>query len=60
VCSQELDLIIFVGLFQLDILCDSIRKKSVTVRVARPWHRLPRDVVVASLLVTSKAGLGGL
>jgi len=55
-----LDLIIFVGLFQLDILCDSIRKKSVTVRVARPWHRLPRDVVDASLLETSKAGLGGL
>ena len=55
-----MDLIIFVGLFQLDILCDSIRKKSVTARVVRPWHRLPRDVVDASLLETSKAGLGGL
>ena len=43
------------GRFRLDI-----RKKSVTVRVVRPWHRLPRDVVDASLLETSKAGLGGL
>jgi len=40
--------------FRLDI-----RKKSVTARVVRPWHRLPRDVD-ASLLETSKAGLGGL
>ena len=43
------------GRFRLDI-----RKKSVTARVVRPWHRLPRDVVDASLLETSKAGLGGL
>jgi len=40
--------------FRLDI-----RKKSVTVMVVRPWHGLPRDVD-ASLLETSKAGLGGL
>jgi len=37
-----------------------IRKKSFTVRVVRPWHKLPRDVVDASLLETSKARLGGL
>ena len=38
--------------FRLDI-----RKKSVTVRMVRHWHRLPRDVVDASSTETFKARL---
>ena len=34
-----------------------IRKKSFTVRVVNHWHRLPREVVDASVLETSKVRL---
>ena len=34
-----------------------IRKKSFTVMVVRHWNRLPRDVVDASSLKTSKVRL---
>ena len=40
------------GRFRLDI-----RKKYFTVRVARHWNSLPRDVVEALSLETSKARL---
>ena len=34
-----------------------IREKSFTVRLVRPWNRLPRDVVDAPSLETLKARL---
>ena len=37
-----------------------IRKKSFTVRVARHWHRLPREAVAAPSLKYSRAGWTGL
>jgi len=37
-----------------------IRKKSSTARVVRHGHRLPREVVDASSLETSKVRLQGL
>ena len=40
------------GRFRLDI-----RKKSFTVRVVRHWNRLPRDVVDAPSVETSKTKL---
>jgi len=36
-----------------------IRKKSFTLRVVRPWHRLPREAVAASSLAVFKARLDG-
>ena len=36
-----------------------IRKKSFTLRVVRPWHRLPREAVAASSLAELKARLDG-
>jgi len=42
------------GRFRLDI-----RKNFVTVRVGKPWHRLPREAVVAPSLETFKARLDG-
>jgi len=41
------------GRFRLDI-----RKKLFTLRVVRPWHRLPRAAVAASSLAAFKARLG--
>ena len=43
------------GRFRVDI-----RKKFFTIRVVRPWHRLPREVVEAPSLETFQARLGGL
>jgi len=43
-----------VGGFRLDI-----RKKVFTVRVVKPWHRLPRGVVDAPSLEAFKARLDG-
>jgi len=40
------------GRFRLDI-----RKKFLTVRVVKRWHRLPREVVDAPSLETLKARL---
>jgi len=36
-----------------------IRKKFFTMRVARHWHRLPREAVVAPSLEVFKARLDG-
>ncbi|KFQ13482.1 hypothetical protein N330_07938, partial [Leptosomus discolor] len=36
-----------------------IRKKFITVRVVRPWHRLPREAVAAPSLTVFKARLDG-
>jgi len=36
-----------------------IRKKFFTLRVVKPWHRLPREVVAAPSLETFKARLDG-
>ncbi|KFQ72052.1 hypothetical protein N335_00677, partial [Phaethon lepturus] len=40
------------GRFRLDI-----KKKRFTMRVVKPWHRLPREVVDAPSLETFKVGL---
>jgi len=42
------------GRFRLDI-----RKKFSTMRVVRPWHRLPREAVAAPSLAGFKARLDG-
>jgi len=42
------------GRFRLDI-----RKKLFTVRVVKPWHRLPREVVGAPSLETFQVRLDG-
>jgi len=42
------------GRFRLDI-----RKKFFIIRLAKPWHRFPREVVDAPSLETFKARLDG-
>ena len=37
-----------------------IRKKFFTISVARHWHKLPREVVAALSLGTSRSGWMGL
>jgi len=36
-----------------------MRKKFFTMRVVRPWHRLPREAVAAPSLAVFKDGLDG-
>jgi len=36
-----------------------IRKKLFTLRMVRPWHRLPREAVAAPSLAVFKARLNG-
>jgi len=43
-----------VGRFRLDI-----RKKIFTVRVMRPWHRMPREAVAVPSLAVFKTRLDG-
>jgi len=42
------------GIFRLDI-----RNKFFTLRVVRPWHRLPREAVAAPSLAVFQARLDG-
>jgi len=37
-----------------------VRKKFFTVRVVRPWHRLPREAVAVPSLAVFKARLDGV
>jgi len=37
----------------------ALRKKFFTLRVVRPWHRLPREAVDASSLAVFNAKLNG-
>ena len=37
----------------------NVREKLFTVRVGRPWHRVPREVLAAPSLAVSKDRMGG-